>query len=66
MNRDGSITAQVDVTNSGKIDGKEVVQPYLYDHHASATRPTRELKGFELIELKAETKPSNLKSTKND
>ena len=62
MNRDGSITAQVDVTNSGKIDGKEIVQLYVYDHHASATRPTRELKGFKLIELKAgETKTVEFK-----
>ena len=34
-----------------------MVQLYLKDHFASATRPVRELKGFELVELKAgETK----------
>lgn len=47
----GKIIAEVDVTNSGKHSGKEVVQLYLKDHFASATRPVRELKGFELIEL---------------
>lgn len=57
LDQNGHIIAQVDVTNTGDRDGKEVVQLYLYDHHASATRATRELKGFELVDLKAgETK----------
>ena len=47
------LIAEIDVTNSGSLTGKEVVQLYLKDHYASATRPVRELKGFELIELKA-------------
>ncbi|MGB0376559.1 MAG: beta-glucosidase BglX [Flavobacteriaceae bacterium] len=46
-----NITAEVEVTNTGKRKGKEVVQLYLKDHFASAIRPVRELKGFELMEL---------------
>ena len=53
LEKGGQLIAEVDVTNSGSLTGKEVVQLYLKDHYASATRPVRELKGFELIELKA-------------
>ena len=34
-----------------KFKGKEVVQLYIRDRIASITRPVRELKGFEIIEL---------------
>lgn len=53
LKKDGTITATVQLTNTGRVNGKEVVQLYLKDHYASATRATRELKGFELVELKA-------------
>ena len=49
----GKVTVSVDVKNSSTIDGKEVVQLYLRDVIGSVTRPVRELKGFELIEIKA-------------
>ena len=42
----------VDVTNVGELDGKEVVQLYINDPVASIVRPVKELKGFELVELK--------------
>jgi beta-glucosidase len=47
------ITASVTVTNSGNITGKEVVQLYIRDMVGSITRPVKELKGFQKIELKA-------------
>ncbi|WP_309839712.1 beta-glucosidase BglX [Flavobacterium sp. 2755] len=51
------IEVSIDVTNTGNFDGKEVVQLYLNDPVASIVRPVKELKGFELIELKkGETK----------
>jgi len=51
------IEISVDVTNTGNFDGKEVVQLYLNDAAASIVRPIKELKGFELVELKkGETK----------
>ncbi|SHH77647.1 beta-glucosidase [Flavobacterium defluvii] len=51
------IEVSVDVTNTGNFDGKEVVQLYLNDPVANIVRPVKELKGFELIELKkGETK----------
>ena len=51
LNFNSSITVSVNVKNTGKVTGKEVVQLYIKDHFASVTRPVRELKGFELIEL---------------
>ncbi|WPR73013.1 beta-glucosidase BglX [Flavobacterium sp. NG2] len=48
---EGSIEVTVTVKNTGKYAGKEVVQLYLRDVFASVTRPVKELKGFEMIEL---------------
>lgn len=42
----------VDIHNTGSFDGKEVVQLYIRDLYASTVRPVRELKGFELVDLK--------------
>jgi beta-glucosidase len=53
MDQNGSITAVVTVTNTGKRDGAEVVQLYIHDLVGSITRPVRELKGFEKIFLRA-------------
>lgn len=47
------LTANVTVTNTGKMNGKEVVQLYIRDMVGSITRPVKELKGFQKIELKA-------------
>jgi len=53
----GTITVSVNVKNTSKVDGKEVVQLYLKDLIGSITRPLKELKGFEMVTLKAnETK----------
>lgn len=48
----GSITASVEVKNTGSREGKEVVQLYIRDLVGSVTRPVKELKGFEKISLK--------------
>ena len=53
LNPGGKITASVTVANTGQRDGAEVVQLYLRDRVGSVTRPVRELKGFQKIELKA-------------
>lgn len=41
----------VEVTNSGKLPGEEVVQLYVRDEVASITRPMKELRGFHKISL---------------
>ncbi|KTF67966.1 glycoside hydrolase family 3 N-terminal domain-containing protein [Sphingomonas sp. HT-1] len=43
---------EVDVTNTGKVAGDEVVQLYVRDDLASVTRPLLELKRFERVTLK--------------
>lgn len=48
-----SVEVSVDVTNQGKHDGSEVVQLYIRDLVGSVTRPVKELKGFQKINLKA-------------
>jgi beta-glucosidase len=51
------IKISVEVSNTGNYDGKEVVQLYIQDVAASLARPVKELKGFELVDLKkGETK----------
>jgi beta-glucosidase len=48
----GQVTVRVDVQNSGKLAGDEVVQLYVHDVEASVKRPKQELRGFERINLK--------------
>mgnify|MGYP002700292066 CR=1 FL=1 len=63
----GAVKVTVQVTNTGKIKGKEVVQLYIRDLYASVTRPVKELKGFELVELKPnETKTIQFILTKEE
>ncbi len=45
------VTVSVDVTNTGLVAGKEVVQLYVHDQEASLTRPYKELKGFAKVDL---------------
>src|SRR5215204_1776830 len=48
---DGMVTVTVDVENTGKRAGDEVVQLYIRDLVATMTRPVKELKGFQRISL---------------
>ena len=48
-----TLTVTVDVANTGKCDGEEVVQLYIRDLVGSVTHPVKELKGFHKIFLKA-------------
>ncbi len=47
-----SLQVEVEILNNSPIEGKEVVQLYIRDLVGSFTRPVKELKGFELINLK--------------
>ena len=61
-----TITVQVDVSNTGQYKGEEVVQLYVRDLVGSVTRPVRELKGFEKINLEpGETRTVTFKLTSN-
>ncbi len=48
---DDVFKVSVDITNAGKINGKEVVQLYIQDVQSSVERPLKELKGFKKINL---------------
>jgi beta-glucosidase len=47
----GQLQVTVTVTNSGQRAGTEIVQLYVRDLVGSVTRPVKELKGFERVEL---------------
>ncbi len=51
MTSNDTIEVSVQLTNSGDVEGKEVVQLYLRDLVASTTRPVKELKAFQLVTL---------------
>jgi beta-glucosidase len=56
------LTVSVDVTNTGRVAGKEVVQVYVHDHKSGLVRPPKELKGFAKVELQpGETKTVTLR-----
>ncbi|GAA3567064.1 glycoside hydrolase family 3 N-terminal domain-containing protein [Microlunatus spumicola] len=50
---DGTVSVSVEVTNTGDLDADEVVQLYLHQQHGRASRPVRELKGFERVAVGA-------------
>ncbi len=61
------IELSVTVKNTGKMDGKEVVQLYVSDMYASITPDMKRLRGFEKIDLKAgESKTVTFKITAED
>lgn len=47
----GTVSIQVNVTNTGKLAGEEIVQLYIRDPIANRIRPVKELKGFQKISL---------------
>jgi beta-glucosidase len=60
----GSTRVLADVTNTGKREGTEVAQMYIRDVVSSATRPVKELKGFQKVTLRpGETKTVSFEIT---
>ena len=51
IDADGTLTASVEVANTGSRMADEVVQLYVRQLHGTAARPARELKGFERITI---------------
>lgn len=61
MTDDTTVTVSVDVTNTGSMAGKEVVQLYVADKNGTAGRPIKELKGFRKFSLQpGETKTASI------
>jgi beta-glucosidase len=62
-----TLTVSVDVTNTGKRAGTEVVQLYLHDEVRSVTPPVKELRGFRRVQLEpGQTKTVHFPITVND
>lgn len=53
LSKDGSLKVSVDVKNTGKRDGDEVVQLYVKHLNSQVSRPIQELKGFQRVHIKA-------------
>lgn len=53
MKNTQTIEVALNITNSGKVAGEEVVQLYLRDKVGSVVRPIIELKDFQKIKLNA-------------
>lgn len=51
MTKDGNITFTVNIQNTGKRAGAEVIQLYIHDLKCSLDRPLKELKGFKKVYL---------------
>ncbi len=67
IHENDTIQVAVEVENTGKVKGKEVVQLYLSDLYASVTPPVKRLKRFEKIELEAgESRVINFHLDKDD
>ena len=47
VTENGTLVAEIDVTNTGKTDGQETLLWFVRDHSASISRPVKELKHFE-------------------
>ena len=68
VGKSGKVMASVDVTNTGKVAGEEVVELYVGYKGLKVDRPVKDLKGFAKISLKPgetktvslEVKPENL------
>jgi beta-glucosidase len=48
-----TVTASVTITNVGQRAGDEIAQLYIHQRYGSASRPVRELKGFQRLTLAA-------------
>jgi beta-glucosidase len=51
LKKDGEISVSVDVTNTGKLAGDEVVQLYIQFPGSGIERPIKELRGFKRVNI---------------
>ena len=57
ISTNGKFEVSFSITNTGKVEGREVAQLYISDQQASVPRAVKELKGFTKVNLKpGETK----------
>jgi beta-glucosidase len=62
-----TLEVSVNVSNTGKVAGEEVVQLYIRDLSADVARPVKELKGFRKVKIDAEGNQTvTFRLTEND
>ncbi len=67
MTNGGKITLTVPITNTGKVEGKEVVELFIGDVQSTEERPVKELKNFAKVQLApGETKTVTFDITTED
>ncbi|MBP2832890.1 beta-glucosidase BglX [Aquimarina sp. U1-2] len=65
ISENDTLTASINIKNTGQLAGVETVQLYIGDAVATVTRPIKELKGFQQVSLEpGETKSIDFKITK--
>jgi beta-glucosidase len=52
---DGTVTVSIKINNNSHREATEVVQLYLHQRYGSASRPVRELKGFQRVTVPAQS-----------
>ncbi len=63
---DDTLEVRVDITNTGSVVGKEIVQLYIRDVAASLHRPEKELKAFAKVQLEPGERKTVMLSIKRD
>ena len=53
LKKDGEIIVKADIKNNSGVDGEEVVQLYVKHLGSEVERPSKELKAFKRVEIKA-------------
>jgi len=67
INNEGEVEITLEVKNTGKVKGDEVVQLYINDIVSSTSKPVKELKGYERVSLEpGEKKTVKLKLLPED
>jgi len=67
IGKGGKVEVEVDVTNTGEIEGHEIVQLYVGYNGSKVDRPAKELKGFARLHLEpGETKTQSIELNAED
>jgi beta-glucosidase len=67
IQRNDTVTVKIDIQNSGKMDGDEVVQLYIQQKSVAVKLPQKQLKAFQRISLKkGETKTVSFELSRKD
>jgi beta-glucosidase len=67
IQRSDTVTVKIDIQNSGKMDGDEVVQLYIQQKSVAVKLPQKQLKAFQRISLKkGETKTVSFELSRKD